>query len=369
MIAPRHEVHSDRAARRHPDRARRLQGRRAASSSRPTTSASTPRAASPARSSRTTTRTRAAATLRGLHAQLKHPQGKLVRAVEGEMFDVAVDIRRGSPTPREVGRLRALRRELPPALDPPGFAHGFCVTSERVHVEYKCTGFYDKSDEVAIAWNDPAIGIEWPIAQPDPVGQGPGRPPPGRDARATARPRGVTRLRPHSSREKPPLRPSNLDGTQREEEVSCDRATRVVWSYVLALGLSRASPPAERADGRPPQRAAPSCRRRPASASPRSSDGFVDSRRFSCRCAWGIFIADLVSAAWRPTVDWTFPSQRRSTGFSTPASLVPSPAHRQASARSWLSRRAVTAKPRASARHERRRSARTRSGSPTPGSG
>ena len=88
-------------------------------------------------------------TLRGLHAQLQHPQGKLVRAVEGEMFDVAVDIRRGSPTfGKWVGFLLSGDnfRQL---WIPPGFAHGFCVTSERVHVEYKCTGFYDKADEVA----------------------------------------------------------------------------------------------------------------------------------------------------------------------------------------------------------------------------
>jgi dTDP-4-dehydrorhamnose 3,5-epimerase len=105
-------------------------------------------------------------TLRGLHAQLRRPQGKLVRAIEGEMFDVAVDIRRGSPSfGRWVGFLLsgANFRQL---WIPPGFAHGFCVLSERVHVEYKCTEFYDRDDEVAIAWNDPAIGIEWPLQSP-----------------------------------------------------------------------------------------------------------------------------------------------------------------------------------------------------------
>jgi len=105
-------------------------------------------------------------TLRGLHAQLTKPQGKLVRAALGEMFDVAVDIRPGSPTfGRWVG-FALSGDNFRQLWIPPGFAHGFCVTSERVHVEYKCTGFYDKSDEIAIAWNDPAIGIAWPIADP-----------------------------------------------------------------------------------------------------------------------------------------------------------------------------------------------------------
>ena len=105
-------------------------------------------------------------TLRGLHAQRRHPQGKLVRAVEGEMFDVAVDIRRGSATfGRWLGFVLSGEnfRQL---WIPPGFAHGFCVLSEKVHVEYKCTGFYDPSDELTVAWNDPAIGIRWPIETP-----------------------------------------------------------------------------------------------------------------------------------------------------------------------------------------------------------
>jgi dTDP-4-dehydrorhamnose 3,5-epimerase len=104
--------------------------------------------------------------LRGLHAQLRRPQGKLVRVVEGEVFDVAVDIRRGSPTfGRWVGD-RLSGENLRQLWIPPGFAHGFCVLSETVHFEYKCTDFYDASDEIAIAWNDPEIGIEWPLEQP-----------------------------------------------------------------------------------------------------------------------------------------------------------------------------------------------------------
>jgi dTDP-4-dehydrorhamnose 3,5-epimerase len=105
-------------------------------------------------------------TLRGLHAQRTKPQGKLVRAVEGEMFDVAVDVRRGSPTfGRWVGALLSGDnfRQL---WVPPGFAHGFCVLSERVHVEYKCTDFYDRADEVTVAWNDPEIAVAWPISEP-----------------------------------------------------------------------------------------------------------------------------------------------------------------------------------------------------------
>ena len=105
-------------------------------------------------------------TLRGLHAQVQRPQGKLVRAVDGEVFDVAVDIRRGSPTfGRWVGD-RLSGENLRQLWIPPGFAHGFCVLSEAVHLEYKCTDFYDASDEIAIAWNDPEIGIEWPLDDP-----------------------------------------------------------------------------------------------------------------------------------------------------------------------------------------------------------
>jgi len=107
-------------------------------------------------------------TLRGLHAQLPpRAQGKLVRAVAGEMFDVAVDIRRGSPTfARWVGVMLSGEsfRQL---YIPPGFAHGFCALSENVHVEYKCTDSYDRECELTIAWNDPAIGIDWPLEAPN----------------------------------------------------------------------------------------------------------------------------------------------------------------------------------------------------------
>lgn len=106
------------------------------------------------------------ATLRGLHAQRESPQGKLVRAVEGEMFDVAADVRRGSPTfGRWVGVLLSGDnfRQL---YIPPGFVHGFCVVSNRVHVEYKCTTPYRPGDELSVAWNDPELAIAWPLARP-----------------------------------------------------------------------------------------------------------------------------------------------------------------------------------------------------------
>ena len=105
-------------------------------------------------------------TLRGLHAQLQYPQGKLVRAVEGEMFDVAVDIRPSSPTfGRWVG-VRLSGENFRQLYIPPGFAHGFCVLSELVHVEYKCTDFYRPEDEIGVAWDDPEIGIAWPLTDP-----------------------------------------------------------------------------------------------------------------------------------------------------------------------------------------------------------
>ena len=107
-----------------------------------------------------------AGTLRGLHLQLRRPQGKLIRVIEGEIFDVAVDVRRGSPTfGRWVG-LELTAENFKQVWVPPGFAHGFCVISPTAQVEYKCTEFYDPASEIGIAWNDPAIGISWPVAQP-----------------------------------------------------------------------------------------------------------------------------------------------------------------------------------------------------------
>jgi dTDP-4-dehydrorhamnose 3,5-epimerase len=105
-------------------------------------------------------------TLRGLHFQVRRMQGKLVRAVAGEMFDVAVDVRRGSPTfGRWVGA-RLSAENFRQIYIPPGFAHGFCVLSDVGEVEYKCTELYEAGDELAIAWNDPQIGIDWPASEP-----------------------------------------------------------------------------------------------------------------------------------------------------------------------------------------------------------
>jgi dTDP-4-dehydrorhamnose 3,5-epimerase len=105
-------------------------------------------------------------TLRGLHAQRRRPQGKLIRVVEGEICDVTVDIRRGSPTFARWVAVRLSGENLRQCYVPPGFAHGFCVLSDIAVVEYKCTEFYDPADEIGVIWNDPDLAIEWPIAEP-----------------------------------------------------------------------------------------------------------------------------------------------------------------------------------------------------------
>ena len=105
-------------------------------------------------------------TLRGLHAQVEKPQGKLLRAVEGEIFDVAVDVRPGSPTfGRWYGAMLTAGnfRQL---YIPEGFLHGFCVLSEIAQVEYKCTDFYYQRDEISVRWDEPSFGIEWPVDDP-----------------------------------------------------------------------------------------------------------------------------------------------------------------------------------------------------------
>ena len=105
-------------------------------------------------------------TLRGLHAQLRRPQGKLIRVIEGEIWDVAVDIRPGSATYRKHVSAVLSSENFRQLWVPPGLAHGFCVLSERAQVEYKCSDFYDPTDELVVAWNDPKLAIPWPIAAP-----------------------------------------------------------------------------------------------------------------------------------------------------------------------------------------------------------
>lgn len=105
--------------------------------------------------------------LRGLHYQWPNPQGKLVYVVQGEIFDVAVDIRRQSPTfGRWVGVSLSADNHCQLWI-PPGFAHGFCVTSDTALVAYKCTALYVPNCDRAIRWDDPDIGIKWPVVAPE----------------------------------------------------------------------------------------------------------------------------------------------------------------------------------------------------------
>lgn len=104
--------------------------------------------------------------LRGLHYQLHSPQGKLVHVARGSVFDVAVDIRLGSPHFGKWFGIELNDVNLKSLWIPPGFAHGFCVLSETADVIYKCTDLYDAKDDRGVAWNDPAIGIEWPDSAP-----------------------------------------------------------------------------------------------------------------------------------------------------------------------------------------------------------
>jgi dTDP-4-dehydrorhamnose 3,5-epimerase len=100
--------------------------------------------------------------LRGLHFQKTHPQGKLVRVIEGEVFDAAVDIRDGSPDRGKWHGVILSGEKQNQFYIPPGFAHGFLVLSDTAVFAYKCTDFYHPEDEGGIAWNDPVIGVRWP---------------------------------------------------------------------------------------------------------------------------------------------------------------------------------------------------------------
>jgi dTDP-4-dehydrorhamnose 3,5-epimerase len=105
-------------------------------------------------------------TLRGLHGQHRRPQGKLVRVIAGEIFDVAVDIRPDSPTFGKWFGATLSAENFKQMYVPPGLLHGFCVTSETAEVLYKCTDLYDPTDEIGAAWNDPALSVAWPVADP-----------------------------------------------------------------------------------------------------------------------------------------------------------------------------------------------------------
>ncbi|HVZ35223.1 MAG TPA: dTDP-4-dehydrorhamnose 3,5-epimerase [Polyangiaceae bacterium] len=105
-------------------------------------------------------------TLRGLHLQEPHGQGKLVTVLEGEVFDVAVDVRMGSPYfGRWVAAWLSAQNHHQMYI-PPGFAHGFCVTSEHALFSYKCTELYHPESELGVAYNDPELAITWPVATP-----------------------------------------------------------------------------------------------------------------------------------------------------------------------------------------------------------
>lgn len=105
-------------------------------------------------------------TLRGLHMQTHRPQDKLVRVLSGEVYDVAVDVRRGSPTFGQWFGATLSAENFHQLFVPKGFVHGFVVTSEIAEVEYKCSDFYDATAEVSVAWDDPDLAITWPVSDP-----------------------------------------------------------------------------------------------------------------------------------------------------------------------------------------------------------
>jgi len=108
-------------------------------------------------------------TLRGLHYQLEYPQGKLVRVVRGEVFDVAVDLRHQSATFGQWFGLRLSEENKRQLWIPSGFAHGFYVLSESADLCYKCTQYYHPEDDHSLLWNDAAVGIDWPLLDNEPI--------------------------------------------------------------------------------------------------------------------------------------------------------------------------------------------------------
>jgi len=105
-------------------------------------------------------------TLRGLHFQIKKPQAKLVHVIAGEIFDVAVDLRRGSPTFGQWAGIELSGTNHRQLFMPEGFAHGFFVMSDTAYFAYKCSDFYAPDDEGGVLWSDPGIGIRWPAGNP-----------------------------------------------------------------------------------------------------------------------------------------------------------------------------------------------------------
>lgn len=105
-------------------------------------------------------------TLRGLHYQRRHPQGKLVSVTAGAVFDVAVDLRKSSPTFSQWHGVELSEQNHRQMYIPPGFAHGFCVLSEVADFAYKCTDYYRPEDERTLLWNDLAVGVAWPEIEP-----------------------------------------------------------------------------------------------------------------------------------------------------------------------------------------------------------
>jgi dTDP-4-dehydrorhamnose 3,5-epimerase len=105
-------------------------------------------------------------TLRGLHYQLPHAQAKLVQVITGEIFDVTVDIRKGSPTFGQWTGSHLSDKNKRQVYIPEGFAHGFCVLSETAIFTYKCSDFYSPDSERGVLWSDPVIGVDWPVENP-----------------------------------------------------------------------------------------------------------------------------------------------------------------------------------------------------------
>lgn len=103
-------------------------------------------------------------TLRGLHYQIENPQGKFIRVIKGQILDVAVDLRKSSPTFGKALSIVLEEQNKNALWIPEGFAHGFCAISEVVEIIYKCTNYYSAKHERTLLWNDPSLGIEWPFA-------------------------------------------------------------------------------------------------------------------------------------------------------------------------------------------------------------